>query len=76
MRVINTGSVTAVLGCRQHIMDVLRNDYADATKQKLDEIYRSTSSSKVGGNAEKEVRMNFVVCGGLCLPVWREAHVH
>lgn len=59
IRVINTGSMIAAHDCRRRIMDVLKNDYADVLKQKLDDVYRS--SSKAGGITDKEGRLDFIV---------------
>ncbi len=54
-------------------MDVLKNDFADVLKQKLDDVYRS--SSKTGGITDKEGRLDFIVGGPVpCHWLVRNSH--
>ena len=63
-RQLNTGSITAIeQGIRRRMHDVIKSDYADVIKRKLDDVYRTSSSSNLLGSreTERETRFNFIV---------------
>ncbi|KAK0197415.1 COG4 transport protein-domain-containing protein [Armillaria mellea] len=62
LRLISTGSYTAVERTLQQLREVMERDYSGVIKKKLDDIYRAagTSGQTRGEKAEKENRLTFI----------------
>ncbi|KAK0210472.1 COG4 transport protein-domain-containing protein [Desarmillaria ectypa] len=62
LRLISTGSYTAVERTLQLLREVMERDYSGVIKKKLDDVYRAagTSGQSRGEKAEKENRVAFI----------------
>ncbi len=63
LRLISTGSYTAVERTLQQLREVMERDYSGVIKKKLDDVYRAagTSGQSRGEKVEKENRLTFIV---------------
>ncbi|KAK0502966.1 COG4 transport protein-domain-containing protein [Armillaria luteobubalina] len=62
LRLITTGSYTAVERTLQQLREVMERDYSGVIKKKLDDVYRAagTSGQSRGEKVEKENRLSFI----------------
>ncbi|KAK0441157.1 COG4 transport protein-domain-containing protein [Desarmillaria tabescens] len=62
LRLISTGSYTAVERTLQQLREVMERDYSGVIKKKLDDVYRAagTSGQSRGEKVEKENRLAFI----------------
>ncbi|KAK0483336.1 COG4 transport protein-domain-containing protein [Armillaria novae-zelandiae] len=62
LRLISTGSYTAVERTLQQLREVMERDYSGVIKKKLDDVYRvaGTSGQSRGEKVEKENRLSFI----------------
>ncbi|KAF5376567.1 hypothetical protein D9757_008273 [Collybiopsis confluens] len=64
IRLVSTGSLTAVEQMTEHLCQILEKDYAGVLKKKMDDVYRSVGSTGQtvrGEKADRENRLSFAV---------------